>query len=59
MITNYTISRIPKSKTVENTVYLVKANGEIVIECESFIEAQNYIFTAQTEELMDGYQQVA
>ncbi len=48
MITNYTISRISK------TLYVVRAGDEIVKECGSFTEAQNYIFIAQSNELMRG-----
>jgi len=48
MITNYTIQRVSKD------LYVVRAGDDIVKECGSFLEAQNYIFTAQTEELMYG-----
>jgi len=54
MITNYTISRIPKSKNVDKDIYIVRAGDKIVKECGSYLEAQNFIFTAQTEELMYG-----
>jgi len=53
MITNYTISRVTKD------LYLVKAGDDIVKECGSYAEAQNYIFTAQTEELMYGLDKAA
>ena len=53
MVTNYTIQRVSKN------LYVIKAGDEIVKECASFTEAENYIFSANTKELMDGYQQVA
>jgi len=48
MVNYYTISRVNKE------LYLVKNEDEIVKECSSYQEAQNFIFTIQSEELMQG-----
>ena len=53
MVTNYTIQRVSKN------LYIVKAGDEIVQECATFVEAENYVFSANTKELMSEYQQVA
>ena len=53
MINTYEITRIAKN------VYLVKRGDEIVKECSTYTEAQNFLFTIQTEELLNGQLQVA
>jgi len=48
MVNYYTITRVSKE------LYLVKSEDEIVQECSSYQEAQNFIFLKQSEELMQG-----
>jgi len=46
MVNYYTINRISKN------LYIVRCGNDIVKECSSYREAQNYMLTAQTNELM-------